>query len=166
MRVWVDGDLIIDQWHAATGQTYSVVKGLSNGSHTIRVEYYEATQLANISVWWASEGEYPDWRGAYFANSNLAGAPVVVRNDPSINFNWGLGSPAPGVPVDRFSVQWTRQQHFDEGTYRFNIETDDGMRVFVDGTLVIDEWREGSVRTVSRDVYISQGSHNLPRGFL
>ena len=99
VRVWVDGDLIIDQWHAATGQTYSVVKRLSTGTHSIRVEYYEATQLASVSVWWASEGDYPDWRGAYFDNPNLAGAPVLVRNDASINFDWGLGSPGAWHPV-------------------------------------------------------------------
>ena len=161
VRIWVDGNLIIDQWHAATGETYSAVLNLSNGTHAIRVEYYEATQLASISVWWAAEGSYPQWRGAYFDNPNLAGSPVLVRNDSSIDFDWGLGSPAPGIPSDNFSVQWTRQVYFDAGTYRLYAEMDDGMRVWVDGTLVIDQWQEGGVRTVSKDIYLGQGDHNL-----
>ncbi len=161
VRVWVDGDLIIDQWHSATGLTYSAAKSLSRGSHTIRVEYYEATQLASISVWWAAEDAYPDWRGAYFNNPTLSGAPTVVRNDNRIDFDWGTGSPAPGIPADDFSVQWTRAQYFQAGVYRLNVQTDDGMRVFVDGTLVLDEWREGGVRTASTEVYIHEGVRNL-----
>ncbi len=161
VRVWVDGALIIDQWRPATGQTFSTALGLSGGAHEIRVEYYELTQFASVSVWWEMSAGYPDWRGEYYANPDLAGTPAVVRNDASIDFDWGRGAPAPGVPADNFSVRWMRQAHFDSGTYRFHMVTDDGMRLFIDDQLIIDEWRDGSVREVSRDVYVGYGTRTL-----
>ena len=75
------------------------------------------------------------WRGEYFNNPNLQGAPVLVRNDPSINFNWGAGSPAPNIPVDYFSARWTRSLMFDGGMYRFSAQADDGVRVWLDSQL-------------------------------
>src|SRR5687767_7863144 len=48
------------------------------------------------------------WRGSYFANATLAGTPALVRDDAAIDFDWGSGAPAPGLPVDNFSVRWTR----------------------------------------------------------
>ncbi len=161
VRVWVDGALIIDQWRPSSGQTHSTAIGLSSGAHQIRVEYYEASQYASVAVWWEMSGGYPDWRGEYYANPNLTGLPAVVRNDTAIDFDWGRGSPAPGIPVDLFSVRWMRQQHFDSGTYRFHAVMDDGMRIFVDDQLIIDEWRDGSAREVTRDVYLGYGTRTL-----
>ncbi len=161
VRVWVDGALIIDQWRPSSGQTHSTAIGLSSGAHQIRVEYYEASQYASIAVWWEMSGGYPDWRGEYYTNPNLTGLPAMVRNDTAIDFDWGRGSPAPGIPVDLFSVRWMRQQHFDSGTYRFHAVMDDGMRVFVDDQLIIDEWRDGSAREVTRDVYLGHGTRTL-----
>jgi hypothetical protein len=102
-----------------------------------------------------------DWKGEYFANPALAGAPVLVRNDVDIDFNWGAGSPNPGIPSDQFSVRWTRQLRFKEGTYRLGITVDDGVRFWMDGHLLIDEWHDGSQTTYTVDVYTSAGDHSL-----
>ena len=48
------------------------------------------------------------WRGEYFAGADLAGTPVLVRNDPAIGFDWGAAAPAAGLPADNFSARWTR----------------------------------------------------------
>ncbi|MCB0214974.1 MAG: SH3 domain-containing protein, partial [Anaerolineae bacterium] len=58
-----------------------------------------------------------DWRGEYYNNPNLSDSPTLVRNDGSVNFNWGTSSPDPAIPADNFSARWTRNLHFDEGTY-------------------------------------------------
>ncbi len=74
------------------------------------------------------------WLGQYYGNSDLLGTPLLVRVDPAIRFNWGAGSPAPGViPADFFSVRWTRSQWFDAGQVRFVARMDDGVRVWLDG---------------------------------
>ena len=54
-----------------------------------------------------------DWLGEYFSNIDFQGTPVLVRNDPAINFNWGSGSPDPLVPADNFSARWTRTLNFE-----------------------------------------------------
>jgi hypothetical protein len=102
-----------------------------------------------------------DWRGEYWANMNLAGMPVYVRNDFAVDFSWGFGSPAPIIPADGFSARWTRTLDFEAGTYRFFLNMDDGARLWVDGQLLIDEWRDGSNREVSVDFPLARGPHQV-----
>lgn len=59
------------------------------------------------------------WRGEYYDNVNLMGAPILVRDDTNVKFNWGSAAPAAGLPTDDFSVRWTRQLSFPEGIYKF-----------------------------------------------
>ncbi|MCB0193976.1 MAG: PKD domain-containing protein [Anaerolineae bacterium] len=104
---------------------------------------------------------FNDWRGAYFNNRNLSGKPIVVRNDVNVDFNWGTGAPAKGIPVDNFSVRWTRHLHFDEGTYRFHAAVDDGVRFYVDDHLVIDSWYDSSKHEVTGERWLGWGTHKL-----
>lgn len=146
VRVWVDGDLIIDQWRDTSAVTYTAERHLSGGNHSIRVEYYENNQNATIRFWWEridAEPSYPDWRGEYWSNRSLDGDPTLVRNDDEIDFNWGSGSPDSRLPRDNFSVRWTQRVEFDDGLYRFYARADDGIRVYLDGELILDEWHEG-----------------------
>lgn len=102
-----------------------------------------------------------DWRGEYFNNRELYGAPVLVRNDVTVDFNWGAGSPALGVPADNFSARWTRSWNFSEGTHRLHIIVDDGVRLYVDESLVIDSWQDGGWRELSGDRWLWGGNHTL-----
>jgi hypothetical protein len=102
-----------------------------------------------------------DWRGEYFANRELSGDPVLVRNDPAIKFDWGTGSPGSGVPADDFSARWTRSLYFKAGTYRFHIQVDDGVRLWIDGKRVIDSWHDGSSHLVQKKYHISEGRHHI-----
>ena len=73
---------------------------------------------------------------------------MLVRNDPSIDFNWGRGSPQPGVVnADNFSVRWTRTLDLPAAVYRFSTTVDDGVRLYVNNQLVIDQWRTGPAAT-------------------
>ena len=92
--------------------------------------------------------------------ATLAGVPVLVRNDASIDFNWGAGAPAAGLPAEDFSVRWTRQLDYAAGHYRFTIEVDDGARLWVDGILVIDQWHDG-VGSYIGDIYLAEGKHQV-----
>jgi len=107
------------------------------------------------------EGSITDWLGQYYAGMSLEGNPLLVRNDPSIEFDWGLGAPGPGLPADRFSARWLRQAHFEAGLYRFTVLVDDGVRVWVDGQLLLDEWHDSSQATYYFDLPLSEGSHAL-----
>jgi regulation of enolase protein 1 (concanavalin A-like superfamily) len=77
----------------------------------------------------------------YFAAAAPFGAPTLVRGGEAIDFIWP-GSPAPALlPADNFSVRWTgRVSPRRSGPIRFHTRSDDGVRLWIDGTLVIDNW--------------------------
>lgn len=165
VRLWVNDHLLIDQWRDSPPTTYTADIILPDSAHHLRMEYYERTGAAMAQLSWQRVEIYaesfPDWKGEYFANPSLSGAPVLVRNDASINFNWGPASPGPGVPADNFSVRWSRSQHFSAGAYRFRVLVDDGARLWIDDKLVIDRWRTGPPKAYTADVTLTRGNHHL-----
>ena len=161
VRLAVDGVVLIDQWQDAGGvMTYEALKELAAGDHTLQVEYAALQGPAALTLRWEIVTLYPDWRAEYFANPDLTGEPVLVRNDPDPNLNWGDGSPAPGiVPADGFSARWTRTIVFDANTYRFILTPDDGGRLLIDGQQVVDAWQDATGQTHSFDLGLLAGPH-------
>ncbi len=160
IRVWVDGDLIIDEWYDHAATTYAAEKTLSTGHHQVIVEYYEHGGEAVAQLSWERVLSGVDgWYGEYFDNPSLSGDPVLVRDDPSIDFEWGIDSPAPVVPEDYFSARWTGYVELDAGLYRFTAASDDGVRVWVDNDLIIDEWSEHPVRSFRAEKRLEAGRH-------
>jgi len=73
---------------------------------------------------------------------------ALTRVDTTVNFNWGSGAPASGVTADNFSVRWTgRVQAPVTGTYRFSTVSDDGIRLWINGQLVINNWTDHAQTT-------------------
>jgi photosystem II stability/assembly factor-like uncharacterized protein len=107
------------------------------------------------------------WKGEYFKNQTLSGAPSLVRDDGTagLSFNWVGASPSSscGIGADHFSVRWTRTVSFAAGTYRFQTRTDDGVRLYVDGLLRIDKWIDRGAPPVPDrvDVTLGAGTHTL-----
>jgi PKD repeat protein len=161
VRLYVAGALLINKWVIQSPTTYAADIYLGDGDHDIRMEYYDETLGALAILSWQRVDTYADWQAQYFNNPDLAGSPVLVRNDSSINFNWGYGSPGSGVPVDNFSARWTRLVNFDSGTYTFHSRSDDGMRVWVDNDLVIDNWRDGDCGDINVQRNITAGTRQL-----
>ena len=94
----------------------------------------------------------------YRNNTDLSGAPVLSRCESAIDHDWAGNRPGPGVNVDNFSARWTGQFAFAGGTYTFSSTTDDGVRVYVDGSLLIDGWHDGvATRTASKS--LAPGTH-------
>jgi YVTN family beta-propeller protein len=78
--------------------------------------------------------------GAYFNSITLSGAPVVQRTE-NVNFGWGTNAPAAGVNKDGFSVRWTgKVEATSTGNFKFQTASNDGVRLWVNGVLVIDNW--------------------------
>jgi hypothetical protein len=176
VRVFVDGQLIIDQWHISAPATYSANILLGSGDHDLRVEYFENTERAQVRVWWDQgnspppppqpQPDQPGWRGEYYDNPNLAGNPRFVRTDPVIGFDWGRNGPGGGIGPDNFSVRWTRSLNFDARNYEFTVRVDDGARLWLDGALLIDEWHESSPVTYRSRLNVSGGGHNMRLEYL
>ena len=73
-------------------------------------------------------------------NKDLSGEPKVSGVDPNIEINWGGGGP-PGVGVDQFSIRWSGfLLPRETGSYTLETSNDDGVRLWRDGQLLIDEW--------------------------
>jgi len=162
VRVWVDNTLIIDEWHTYANTTYSRDVLMTAGAHGLRIEFYEAAGEAFIQFKIEQAPQtFSNWKGEYWANSSLSGLPAFTRNDVAINFDWSGGAPINGLPVDNFSARWTRTLPFDNAVYRFTLRADDGVRLYIDGLLIIDEWHDADGRTYTRDVQLSAGNHSL-----
>lgn len=158
MRVWVDNNQIIDVWYDSQEHAISADLYLTGGDHFVQVEYYEAGGQAVAQLDWnLIGGSTGDWFGEYYNNINLSGTPALVRNDAQIDFAW-TGAPAPEIQPDRFSVRWTRSLSLDPGRYRFTVTADDGVRLFVNNQLIIDEWRAQPVTVFSADIDLPGGS--------
>lgn len=83
----------------------------------------------------------------YYDNMDFTGAKVE-RIDETVNFDWRLGSPAAGIGVDTFSVRWKgRIEALRSETYTFYFTSDDGVRIWVNGRLVVDDWTLHSATT-------------------
>jgi hypothetical protein len=153
MRVWVDGRLIMDHW--SESQEHTQIADVSlNGNHDVRVDYFEAGGMAVARLSWApitttgggggggGGTGFVNWRGQYFNNITLTGTPSLVRDDRVIDFDWGLGSPGPEIFNDFFSARWTKTFQTVPGLYRFFVTSDDGARVWVNGQLILNNWRD------------------------
>jgi len=70
----------------------------------------------------------------------LLGEPVEEVFTSEINFSWGLGSPSEKVRPDYFGTLATTMLELPKGTYEIRTVSDDGIRVWVDGEQVIDNW--------------------------
>jgi alpha-glucosidase (family GH31 glycosyl hydrolase) len=94
------------------------------------------------SAWLTTTNGQPGLNAAYFANTNLSGAPTLTRVDPNIDFNWNNGSPGGSMPSQNFTVRWTGNLTIPPGTgdVRLAALSDDGVRVWVNGQLCLDNW--------------------------
>lgn len=161
MRVWVDGNLIIDAWYDSQLHSVSADIYLDTGNHFVEVKYYEAGGEAAAQLSWAQVtgiGPIYGWQGEYFNNTQLVGQPILIRSDgQTIHFDWETGAPGPNVNTDQFSVRWTQSLSFPTGRYRFTVAADDGVRLWVNNTLIIDEWRDQAESWFTAEI-------NLPGG--
>jgi LysM repeat protein len=161
VRFWLDGVLLIDQWHDSPPTEYVAVSQVSAGNHNIQIDYYQNTGGARI--WFMIEplNVQMAWKGEFWNNPRLEGAPSVTRSYNAVDFDFGLKAPVAGISADFFSDRFTGTFHFVGGKYRFTAVADDGIRVWVDDNLIIDQWRITSVVAYQVDVDVSEGNHKI-----
>lgn len=125
-------------------------------AHTTLSPAFTAAELAQVSAYVRQIGREETTaptptgagtglRGEYFAGTALAGTPLRTTAE-AIDFNWDRGAPAAGVPVDNFSVRWSGWVEAPEsGAVVFQTRSDDGVRVWVNGVQVINNWTDHGV---------------------
>lgn len=161
----------------ASGQVNQLVTGdvtvPASGVYHIQVDYREATDQAFAYVSFANLATNPtgpnfstpvnipvptgSWTAQYYANTGLAGDPVAILSESSPSHQWGTGQPLPAVPADNFSARWTSTQNLTGGTYTVSASADDGVRVFVNGNPIINEFHGASGQTYSATIPLPAG---------
>lgn len=180
-RVYVDDELIIDGWRDGGLRLYTAQRALNAGSHTVKVEYYDRTQVARVHFWWKKVSAVPPvasptpsltatpvppsdvWFGTFYNNEALQGEPVATHYAPALSFDWGAKSPFPDVVWwDGFSARWVRKAYLNTDHYRFCAMSDDGVRLWVGQTLVLDEWHanDGS-QPMCKAHWVSSGTYDI-----
>lgn len=161
------------------GQIVSADVPMSAGVHKVRVDYQEVTGTAYAYVTWASLASNPtgpnfpvpqvsysnvnngQWTAQYFNNAGLSGSPVLIQSEGNPSYNWNTGSPNASIPADNFSARWTSTQTLDGGSYQLTLRADDGVRVFVDGVLVINEFHSATTNTYTANLNLGAGQHTI-----
>ncbi|MEP7290126.1 MAG: PA14 domain-containing protein [Chloroflexota bacterium] len=160
------------------GQVNQLVTGDVNvpsaGVYHIQVDFSEGLDQAFAFVSFANLATNPtgpsfpapivnpvvptsNWTAQYYANTGLAGDPVAILTESTPSHDWGNGAPLPAVPADNFSVRWTSTQNLTGGSYMISARADDGVRVFVNGNAVINEFHAASGQTYSANVTLPAG---------
>ena len=114
-----------------------------------------ATFLRNSAL-----GNGTGLQGAYYSNQakTFNNPPTLVRTDPTVNFNWASGSPDPSISVDTFTARWTGSvQALVGDTYTFYTTSDDGVRLWVNNQLLVDNWVDQSATERSGSITLATG---------
>ncbi len=178
IRVFVNDQPIIDAYNFVGFQSPSVDVPLAQGRYTVRVEYVEQTQRALMRLTVTRVANLPQptapppppagggfnngpWQVDFFANPNLASPPAVSRVVCCLQFDWRGAPPVAGVPATFFSARFSQVRYFPAGVYQFVVRADDGVRLYLDGQLIINEFREQSARTFVANANLGAGNHSL-----
>jgi beta-glucosidase len=146
---------------ARAGSLLAVLRGRLGGA---TVRYEPGPGRSAVEYVAVPARQIDSLRGEYFANNRLDGVSTVSRAEANIDFRWTLNSPARSIPFDWYSARWTgRIRVPSSGVRRLGVEGNDGYRLFVDGKLLIDNWRKQSYRTVLAPVALAPGSSHALR---
>jgi hypothetical protein len=97
--------------------------------------------------------------GAYPLSNPFAGSPVLTRTDATVDFDWDDDSPTSQVNSNFFSARWTGQVKAPvSGSYTFTVTGDDGVRLYLDGQLVIDGWADQYATSYSYTTTLTAGT--------
>src|SRR5207253_7995707 len=78
--------------------------------------------------------------------------------DPAINFSWDTASPDPAIPGNTFSARWTgRMLAQNSETYTFTTHTNNGVRLWVNNQLLIDDWHDQPATDHSATIALKAG---------
>ena len=160
-------EVLLGNYHGIPSKWVTPLEGIRRKvSPRTRVNYALGTTLTGeailpvpASALFQDAGKSkPGLKAEYFDNKDLQGTPVATRVDAQLNFEWFTDAPVPGINTDNFSARWTG--YFvppASGAYRLGARADDGVRVFLDDEPLIENWRDGSAKTVTKEVTLEAG---------
>ncbi len=165
VRLWVNGQLAVNNWPAAGGPTNTASLALTaNDPAAIRLEMAKTSPQtqAQVALYWSSASQPPQLipagsvspargyglQGEYYRDNNFTNL-ALVRPDAAVNFNWGAGSPDPLMTSNApWSARWTGWVVPGlSDTYTLTVVSGGGVRLWLDNQLVISNWNAGGPMT-------------------
>ena len=157
IRIFVNHKLVLNRWDNQGYQVHSVTVDLEGGGDLVRIDYVDrggsarvqlkaqritlaATAAPQRELRPVSKSNNRPWEIAFFNNTELKGEPIHTLQATNANFDWGKSKPKL-VTQNGFSVRMTKREYLGAGNYRFIVAADDGIRMFVDGKLVVNDWQ-------------------------
>ncbi|HQQ02833.1 MAG TPA: glycoside hydrolase family 3 C-terminal domain-containing protein [Bacteroidales bacterium] len=96
--------------------------------------------------------------GEYFKGTQLEGSPTFQRLDSNVDFVWEENEPVPSLGKDHFSVRWTGYLLAPESrNYVLYTASDDGIRLYVNNKLMIDNWTDHGTTIDSAQIFLKAG---------
>jgi hypothetical protein len=162
---------------STTWKTFSATVNVGAGAHRVAVafmnDYYVAPSTHRdlnvdkivISVASAPPpppppppgGSGTGLKGDYFDNSDFT-AFKLTRTDPTVDFNWESGSPDASIGPDTWSARWTGQVEAPAtGSYTFTTVSDDGVRLWLNGVLLVNNWTQHAPTENSGSISLTGG---------
>jgi uncharacterized protein YraI len=149
-----------------------------SGSYHIQVDYREVTLDAFLYMSFGPAATHTQpafaapavqvpvnpsgsWVAQYYPNTTLSGAPAAILSVTSPTNNWGTGAPLGNMPADNFSVRWTGNFVLPAGNYQIAVTADDGVRVFVNGVLLINQFGPATGQTYTANFTSSGGNNTI-----
>ena len=135
----------------ANAGLYQIVATNTSGASTSSIAVVTVTTTGTTGTGTGLTGDYFSSltsSAAASSTNSLTNSPTISRLDATVDFNFGSWYADPAISVDTFIVRWTGQvQPQFSQTYTFATRSDDGLRLWVDGVLLIDHWANGATNT-------------------
>lgn len=151
------------------------VNVLAAGTYHIQVDYRERTETAYAYVSFANLATNPSppnfpvnpavgsgqWVAYYYPNTSLSGDPAGILTLATPNFNTGGAAPLPSMPATNWSARFTSVQTLAPGSYQATFSVDDGVRFYVNGALLLDQFGGATGQTQSVAFSVPSAQTNL-----
>lgn len=144
--------------------TVSVLEGLQKraGAH-VKINYsagpgrYDSSYDIIPAQYLQYQGR-PGLNAEYFAAANFNGHPALTRTDTKIDFKWTLYAPDATLMADNYAVRWTGELTAPAtGHYRIGLEGNDGYRLYINDTLLINRWQKTGYHTDTKPFGFTAG---------
>ncbi len=138
-------------WANVAAGTYNLSAKATDNAGSV------TTSAARTITVQAAGGAGTGLPAVYYDNGDFTGTSIS-RTDATVNFDWGTGGPATAIGADTFSVRWSGQVEVPaSGSWTFTTTGDDGIRLWVNNVLVIDNWKDQAPTDTSGSITLNAG---------
>lgn len=178
-KLYIDDVVVFNKWEDQSPTMYTVNVPVAACNHVVRLTYYENQGQAVARMSWrrwnGMLGRYYDNVMPYAGYEPPRDQIIIERFDPTVRFAWDtsspldtqetLDSPYPKIAPDSFGAVWTSNVFilYQIGcrTLNFSAVTDDGMYVKIDGTVLLNQWRDQPPTPYSFSTCLNPGNYIL-----